>query len=225
MTPRTRLIVLTTPHNPCGSIATREELLEVGRIAASHDAYVLVDEVYLDVASPRPAVDVAAQLGEVFISTSSLTKSYGLAALRCGWTLSSPAIAERIRRARDVADGTGPIVTERLAVVAFHHLDTLIQRAKRIVATNYPKVEAFVRGRPELEWVPPQGGTVAFPRLRGVEDTTRFVERLISERETIVVPGRFFEAPTHFRIGFSGKADVLDGGLSQLAAALEARCW
>jgi aspartate/methionine/tyrosine aminotransferase len=224
LTGKTRLVIVTSPHNPTGAIASREEILEVGRIAESQGAHVVMDEVYLDVASDgRP--DVAARLGDAFISTSSLTKSYGLAALRCGWILSSPALAERLRRARDVVDGTGPIVTERLGVVAFQHLDSLIARAKGILATNAPKVHAFVNTRPELEWVPPQGGTVAFPRIQGVSDSTRFAERLFEERETMVVPGRFFEAPPHFRIGFSGRTDVLEGGLARIGAALDARAW
>jgi aspartate/methionine/tyrosine aminotransferase len=225
MTARTRLIIITTPHNPTGALASREEILEVGRIAESAGAHVVMDEVYLDVASDQPSADAAARLGDVFISTSSLTKSYGLASLRCGWVLSSPALAERLRRTRDVVDGTGSIVTERLSVLAFEHLDALHARAKKILATNFPKVRNFVAGRPELQWVPPQGGTVAFPRIRGVDDTTRFVERLVAERETIVVPGRFFEAPSHFRVGFSGRTEVLDGGLAQLEAALTARAW
>ena len=225
MTPRTRLVVITTPHNPCGAMASREELLEVGRIAEAHGAHVLVDEVYLDIATGAGEGEVAARLGDVFISTSSLTKSYGLAALRCGWTLSSPALAERIRRTRDVVDGTGSIVAERLSVIAFQQLDRLIGRAKGIVAANFPHVRDFIAGRPELEWVPPAGGTVAFPRIRGVEDTTRFAERLVAERETMVVPGRFFEAPAHFRIGFSGRTDTLEQGLRALAGALDARAW
>src|SRR4029453_12249225 len=80
MTSNTRLIVVTSPHNPCGAIATRDELLEVGRIAESHGAHVLVDEVYLDVASDGHETP-AAQLGEGFLSTRSLTKHYGLRGL------------------------------------------------------------------------------------------------------------------------------------------------
>lgn len=225
LTPRTRLIIITTPHNPTGALAAREEILEIGRLAESAGAHVLVDEVYLDVASDQPSDDVAARLSEAFISTSSLTKSYGLASLRCGWVLSSPAVAERLRRTRDVVDGTGPIVTERLSVLAFEHLDALHARAKKILATNFPRVRDFVAGHPELQWVPPQGGTVAFPRILGVDDTTRFVERLVAERETIVVPGRFFEAPAHFRLGFSGRTEVVEGGLAHLGQALAARAW
>ena len=225
MTPRTRLIVITTPQNPTGAMASREEILEVGRIAEEQGAHVLVDEVYLDIATDAPTRDVAARLGDVFISTSSLTKSYGLAALRCGWTLSSASLAERFRRTRDVVDGTGSIVAERLSVLAFQHLDRLIERARGIVTTNFPRVRDFVASRRELEWVPPQGGTVAFPRLRDAADASVFARRLADERETMVVPGRFFEAPAHFRIGFSGRTEVLDGGLAAIGAALDARAW
>ena len=79
--------------------------------------------------------------------------------------------------------------------------------------------------RPELEWVPPAGGTVAFPRIRNVSDTTRFAQRLADEHETMIVPGRFFEAPSHFRVGFSGRSDALEGGLRAIGAALDARAW
>jgi aspartate/methionine/tyrosine aminotransferase len=223
MTPRTRLIIVTSPHNPGGVVADRAALDEIGRIAQGQDAHVLVDEVYLDAA--ESAVVPAAARGDVFISTSSLTKSYGLAALRCGWILSSPAVAERLRRVRDVVDGTGPIVTERLSALAFAQLDRLIDRARQLLATNGAMVQSFFQGRQELEWIRPLGGTVAFPRIRDVGDTSLFAQRLLAERETAVVPGRFFEASAHFRLGFSGPTDRLAGGLDAIGAALDARAW
>jgi aspartate/methionine/tyrosine aminotransferase len=223
LTPRTRLIIVTRPHNPTGAIAERAALSAVGRLAQSSGAYVLVDEVYLDAAdsSLRPvALD-----GDVFISTSSLTKSYGLAGLRCGWSLSSPAVAERIRRARDVIDGTGSIAAERLATLAFSQLDRLAARAATLLASNHELVREFLRRRPELETVGPGGGTVVFPRIRGVSDTSRFAGRLLAERQTAVVPGYFFDAPSHFRLGFGGTTDSLRGGLLALDEALDGREW
>jgi aspartate/methionine/tyrosine aminotransferase len=223
LTPRTKLIVITSPHNPTGAVVPSDGLEEIGAIARAHGAHVLVDEVYLDVSGH--GLEPAHRLGDVFISTSSLTKSYGLAGLRCGWILSSPDVAERLRRSRDVVDGTGSIVAERLSVVAFEHLDRLITRARAIVAENAPRVRAFVETRPELEWVAPAGGTVAFPRLAPVTDTSRFVERLLADRQTAVVPGRFFEAPRHIRIGFSGAPALLEPGLTAIGDALDAKAW
>jgi aspartate/methionine/tyrosine aminotransferase len=246
MTPRTRLIIITSPHNPTGVIADGSALDEVGRIAAAQDAHVLVDEVYLDATvtpqevrlkpdategasvvsglSRTPPVTAAGR-GDVFLTTSSLTKSYGLSGLRCGWILSSAAVAERLQRARDVIDGTGSIVTERLATLAFSQLDRLIARSAALLAVNGALVRKVLRSRPELELVAPRGGTVVFPRIRDVADSSRFAERLLNERATAIVPGRFFEAPAHFRVGFGGATDALGGGLDALSAALDGREW
>jgi aspartate/methionine/tyrosine aminotransferase len=223
LTPRTRLIVITSPHNPSGAVAAADALREVGRMAAGHGAHVLVDEVYLDAADA--SVPTAATYGDTFVVTSSLTKSYGLAGLRCGWVLSSEDVAARIRRARDVVDGTGAIVAERQGVLAFEHLDALIARARRILAENRPIALEVLRRRPELEFAEPRGGTIVFPRLKDVDDTSRFADRLLDERGTAVVPGRFFQAPGHIRLGFSGPTGALRAGLAALEAALDARAW
>jgi aspartate/methionine/tyrosine aminotransferase len=227
MTARTRLIVLTSPHNPSGVIASREALDEIGRMADANDAHVLVDEVYLDVSSASAdagaeRAGTGAHLGSAFISTSSLTKSYGLSGLRCGWVISSPEVARRIRRARDVVDGTGSIVAERLAVLAFEHIDRLLERATDILETNGAIVRDFLRSRAELDWVA-TSGTVVFPRLRDVADSSAFAERLLFGHGTAVVPGRFFQAPEHVRIGIGGQTDALRSGLEAIAAALDAR--
>lgn len=221
MTPGTKLIVITSAHNPTGAIADAASLAAVGELAARSGAHVLVDEVYLDAAGTQ--VRPAALLGDMFISTSSLTKSYGLASLRCGWTLSSPAVAERIRRARDVIDGTGSMVAERLAVLAFEQLPRLRERAQSLLAANRELVRTFSRDCAALDWVLSAGGTVMFPRIKGVDDAGPFVERLLSAHQTAVVPGRFFDAPAHFRVGFGGATDTVRGGLEALKAALAER--
>jgi hypothetical protein len=220
LTSRTRLIVVTLPHNPSGVAADRDALDEIGRIAARTGAHVLVDEVYLDVTSA--AARPSAHRSDVFITTSSLTKSYGLSGLRCGWAIAGPDVTYRIQRARDIVDGTGSIVAERLGRLAFDHLDRLTTRARGILATNAALVKAFLASRPELEWIAPLG-TVVFPRIKGMADATAFADRLMRERQTAVVPGRFFEAPAHFRLGFGGDTAALQGGLEQLGDALSHR--
>ncbi len=134
-------------------------------------------------------------------------------------------MAERLRRARDVVDGTGSIVTERLSVLAFAHLEDLVARTRRLLDTNMALVRDFLHSRPELEFVYPAGGTVVFPRVRGLDNTDTLADRLLRERETAVVPGRFFDAPAHIRIGFGGATEPLRGGLAAIAAALDDRAW
>lgn len=220
ITSRTRLIIFTNPHNPSGAVADESVLEEIGRLARRNGAVVLVDEVYLD-ATPGHRPPSAARLGPEFVSTSSLTKSYGLAGLRCGWTLASATITEEIRRARDLVDGTGALPTERLALVAFNHLDELRIRARAIIEPNRRRTLEFLRSRKELTAVEARGGTVAFPRLRDVASSDPLAEWLLEREGTAIVPGRFFEEPAHFRVGFGVRPAVLEGGLLALGRALD----
>ncbi len=220
ITPRTRLIVITSPLNPSGVLASEDDLRAVGEVAAEASVRVLVDEVYLDsVYENRPPI--AARLSDVFISTSSLTKSYGLAGLRAGWVIAAPEVAEAIRRARDVVDAVGSYPSDRLATLAFQQLERFTSRARGILEPNLAALLDFAQSRPELEWIPPAGGTVGFPRIRSLDDAGPFVDMMLHDYETGLVPGRFFQSPAHFRIAFGGPADILAGGLDALDRALD----
>jgi aspartate/methionine/tyrosine aminotransferase len=217
MTPCTKVIVVTNPHNPTGVTADPAAIDELGRIAQAAGAHVIVDEVYRDVTGDSG--EPAAARGDVFITTSSLTKSYGLSSLRAGWAIASPDLSYRIRRARDVVDGTGSIVAERLAVLAFEHLDALYLRARAILARNKALADTFLATHPQLEWVP-SAGTIVFPRITGVADSRLFVERVMQERQTALGPGSFFEAPAHFRLGYGGESERIREGLARISSVL-----
>jgi aspartate/methionine/tyrosine aminotransferase len=73
---------------------------------------------------------------------------------------------------------------------------------------------------PRLEWLEPAAGTTAFPRVRGVDDTSALVDLLIREYDAIVVPGRFFQAPRHIRVGFGGETNMVREAVSRLDRAL-----
>lgn len=221
LTPATRLIIISNPHNPTGAFTPPETLRTVGELADSVGAKVLVDEVYLDSIHGKEVVP-AATLSPTFVSTSSLTKAYGLSGLRAGWALSSPEMAEKARRVRDIVDGVGSFPSELLAHLAFRNLPALRERARGILGPNMALLRSFMEARSELEWVPPAGGSVGFPRIKGMTDLSDFVVRLREDYETGVVPGHFFEAPAHFRIALGGRGEILEEGLSRLGQALDA---
>lgn len=220
LTPDTRAIVLTNLHNPSGVYAEPEALARVGALARSVGAKVVVDEVYLD-ALEGVERSPAATRDNVFVSTNSLTKSYGLAGVRVGWMLADAGTVERALRVRDVVDGVGSIPSETIGALAFERLDDLLERARRVLEPGARLFRSFVESRPELEWVPPIGGSVGFPRLSGVDDADPFVELAMRDFDVGVTPGRFFGEPAHFRVAVAGPFDVLERGLDALGRALE----
>jgi len=188
-------------------------------------AHVLVDEVYLDAANlvaggtgrPKPA----ATLDGPFLSTNSLTKSYGLAGLRCGWVVAPPDVASRVRRTRDVVDNAESAPADRLAALAFGALAALADRARAILGGNLARARAFFAEHPELELSEAPAASVVFPRLLGLADASPFVRRLLDDHGVAVAPGHFFDLPAHFRLSLAGRPETLERGLERLTAALE----
>jgi aspartate/methionine/tyrosine aminotransferase len=215
-TPATRLIVLTNLHNPSGALLREETVRAIGEIARRVGAYVLLDEVYLEMLWHRQPTPCNSE----FIITSSLTKAYGLSGLRCGWIIAEPGLAQRIWRLNDLFGVNAAHPAEQLSVIAFDHLERFRTRARTLLEMNRPILDAFLDSRADLKCFRPPGGTVVFPRLvHG--DAETFVELLRDRFETSVVPGRFFEMPQHFRIGIGGPSVELAEGLERIAAALD----
>ena len=219
LTERTRLVVLTNLHNPSSAYTDEETLTHIGDAARRVGAKVLVDEVYLDALFER-APRSAFHLGQEFIVTSSLTKVYGLSGLRCGWVLADPALAERLWHLNDLFGVIPAHPSERLSVVALAHLEKIAAHARSLLDTNRTLLQAFLRSRDDLEYIEPNYGTVAFPRLRS-GDADELCRLLAEKYETSVVPGRFFQMPAHIRIGIGGDIEILREGLQRLGSALD----
>jgi aspartate/methionine/tyrosine aminotransferase len=222
---RTRLVIMSRPHNPTGAVVPDATLVEVGRLAASVGAWVLVDEVYLDAANltaeDRAHHTPAARLDGPLISTSSLTKSFGLAGLRCGWAVAPTTITERLRRTRDLVDVVSSAPSDRLSALAFSMRDRLGARTKGLLGQNTAIMRAFLAVHPQLEVALPPHTSITFPRLTAAADAGPFVERLLREEGVAVAPGRFFDAPSHFRVSLAGQTDVLRDGLARLGRVLD----
>jgi aspartate/methionine/tyrosine aminotransferase len=225
VTPETRLIVLSNLHNPSGALTSKETSSALAEIAARSGGYVLVDEVYLEMLFDRDppfAFGNGQSLpnGNPFVVTNSLTKTYGLSGLRCGWILAEPELAKRIWRMNDLFGVTAPHSAEELSVLAFDHLAKFRERAQALLRGNRGLLNSFLDSSNDLECFRPAAGTVVFPRLVQGDPVT-FLQLLRDKYETSVVPGRFFDMPDHFRLGIGGDTENLRAGLERLGWALD----
>ncbi|MBZ5628096.1 MAG: aminotransferase class I/II-fold pyridoxal phosphate-dependent enzyme [Acidobacteriia bacterium] len=220
LTPRTRLIVITNLHNPSGVLADNDTLRQIGNFARSAGARVLVDEVYLDMGFERTPPSSFHLDPKIFVVTSSLTKAYGLSGLRCGWILAEPELARRIWRINDVYGATPVHAAELLSVIALDNLPKIAARAKSLLQTNRALLNSFFDSCDELDVVRPEFGTVAFPRLRSGA-AERLFNLLRDKYEASIVPGSFFGAPQHFRIGVGGETEMTREALVRLGRALQ----
>ena len=221
VTPRTKLICICTPNNPTGQILSAPELDAVVAIAQEHGAWILSDEVYRGAELDGIESATAWDRYDRVIVTGGLSKAYGLPGLRIGWIV---APAERIEAAWAQKDYTTIAVaslSEVMAEAALRHRAELLGRTRRILCERWPLLEGWAAAHGgKLHWTRPRAGAICFFGYSYAVDSWPFVDALIRERGTMIVPGSHFLTERHLRIGFGGPVAKLRAGLAEIDAAL-----
>lgn len=222
--PTTRLISVTTPHNPTGTVLSRAQLDELVSIVEHHGIHLLVDETYRDM-DPDP-LPVAATLSERAISVGSLSKSYGLPGLRLGWIISrDEALRERLLAAKEQVVICGSTLDEEAARQVLARRDEHLRRILATIGERRAVLDEWLAEQDCIEVVAPDAGVVCFPRLRAgaIDDVDGFYDAINADG-TFVGEGHWFDADRrHFRLGFGWPSTAeLRDGLSSLAAAAAA---
>ena len=225
ITPKTRYISVTHPHNPTGACLDDTRLRGLAALAEEKQLYVLVDETYRDMVF-GPQLPPAAEYSPRLISISSVSKTYGLPGLRTGWIICRDAgLYETFLAAKEQIHICGPVLDEELAYRYLLHRDKHFPRIRSDIKEKFNMVKTWMDVQTEWEWVEPRGGCVGFPRMRRPEsvDIDKFYELLLDKYGTYVGPGHWFEMPRHYvRLGFGWPAkEQLQEGLEALSKAIE----
>jgi aspartate/methionine/tyrosine aminotransferase len=219
--PETSVVVLNNPNNPTGRYHPEETVRALYDLAADEDAYLLGDEVYRLLSSdPLPPV---ASMGEYGISTSSLTKAYGLAGLRFGWIAGPSAVVERAWQWKDYTTISPSLFGQHLARQALGERESSILAENReLAAHNCERVREFVT-RHDLSWYDPVGvnGFVSVPD--GFDGSVEFCATVVEEESVVLAPGELFGYDDYFRIGFGLPTDELEEGLSRVGDCIARR--
>lgn len=226
VTPRTRYLSVTYPHNPTGVCPGTGELRQLVDLAENMGVYLLVDETYRDMVFGAP-LPLAATISPRVISVSSLSKTYGLPGLRTGWIVCSDRdLMTTFLAAKEQMHICGPLIDEEIAFHYWQQKDKYFPSIRDDIRYKFGIVKKWMEQQDDFEWVEPSGGCVCFPRLRqaGDGDIEKFYRVLLEEHGTYVGPGHWFEMPRHYmRVGFGWPGrESLEEGLKGLGLAWKA---
>jgi aspartate/methionine/tyrosine aminotransferase len=222
LSPKTKLISVTSPHNPTGSMLSDSDLQELIALAESHNCYLLVDETYRDIPFGMPT-SLAASLSKQVISVSSVSKAYGLPGLRIGWLITkNEALMELFLAAKEQINICNSVVDEEMTYQFLMQKEAHIKRIKAHINYNYQLLETWLKNQTQFDYVLPQGGVVCFPRLKEGIDVEKFYTLLNQKYGTYVGPGHWFEMDKRYmRIGFGWPSrDELMKGLENISKVL-----
>lgn len=225
ITPETKLVSLTYPHNPTGVMIDEVTLKKVVDLVERKGTYLMIDETYRDM-SFVPLLPVAATLSPRVISVSSMSKSYGLPGIRMGWIICrDPILMETFLAAKEQIFITNSIIDEEIAFQYLLNKKKLFPAVKATILENFQAMKSFIQNQNLLEWVEPHGGCVCFPRIRKEiqVDVSKFYDLLLNKYKTYVGRGRWFEEDDRYmRIGYGWEEKVkLESGLSNIRKAIE----
>jgi len=221
VTPETKLIVISHPNNPTGSVITLETLKSVIEIVEDNNIYLLSDEIYRELSFTHKPLPPAATLSDHAISNSSMSKLHGLPGLRVGWTVADKSIINTAKEIRSYTTICNSTLSEHLSKLALKRKDELVTRAERIAQTNLEVMKQWIENRNDVEWVPPQGSLVTFPRFHRNVTSTELCKLLAENYRIFVAPGKCFDIESHFRIGFGWSTNELREGLEFVGKALD----
>jgi aspartate/methionine/tyrosine aminotransferase len=222
---KTVAVFLSNPHNPSGNWLSPRELRELAhhtdRIGSQ--SLLVVDETFGDI-GPQPGA-TAAIVDRRVVTMASLSKSFGLPSLRCGWVAFDPCMLPGFVEDAVLFQNIGCKIAEILGAMALEEVAAFRQAAERHVNANRALVAAWLNDMADAALIEPQTATsscVIFPRLSNRVSTVKVADELEERFGVLVVPGRFFGAAydNHIRIGYGGDHDQLQRGLSRLSDGL-----
>jgi aspartate/methionine/tyrosine aminotransferase len=203
--PNTRLILVNFPHNPTGALPSQEEWQEILEVAREANCYLLSDEVYrLMEYDPADRLPAAVDGYDRALSLGVMSKPFGLAGLRIGWlALRNPHLRAQISSYKDYTTICNSAPAEILAIIALRAKEVLLRRSLALIQANRKLVEkTFNELEDYFEWIPPQAGSIAFPRWLGNEPVEEFTNALVAAEGVLLLPGTVYDYPgNHFRLG------------------------
>ena len=208
ITNKTKVIYLNSPHNPTGHHFSKEEQLAIVALARKHNCIIFCDEVYRELEhKPEYRIPAFADIYENGVSLGVMSKAYGLPGLRIGWVASKQKeILEKIAILKEYTTICNSAPSEFLAGVALRNRDKILKRNLEIVQTNIPLLNAFFNTYSELfTWYQPNAGPIGFVRMNFEFDDMAFAEKVVKDKNVLLLPGEIYDYSGFFRVGFGRK--------------------
>jgi hypothetical protein len=205
VTPQTNVIQITNPNNPTGAVLTEEEMEAVVEAARSVGAWIVADEIYRGAEIEGDTSPTFWGRYEKVVVTSGLSKAFGLPGLRIGWVVAPEELIKQIWIHHDYVTTTPGFLNDCLAAIAMEPVrrEAILARTRKIIRSNLPLLEEWLNEYSHLfHYARPVAGAIAYFEYDFPINSTDLINRLISEKSVLLVPGNHFGLDKGIRVGF-----------------------
>jgi aspartate/methionine/tyrosine aminotransferase len=225
VTPGTRLLYLSNPNNPTGSVLSDAAMRRIVDRCQQTGTWLLSDEVYLGAEVDGPRTRSFWGMGDRVIVTSGLSKAYGIPGVRIGWIVGPPSFVESCWSQHDYITIGPNKMSDRLARVAVEagNRESCYARTRKILQHNLPIAHEWVQGfGGRLSWTEPKAGAIGLMKYDTDTPSIAIADRVRMNQSTLIVPGRHVGLEGHLRIWLGGREEFLREGLRRIGVELKA---
>jgi hypothetical protein len=229
LTPRTRLLVYTSPSNPLGWTATEEEQRRLLDFARRHSLWLLADEVYErlywrpeGVGTPAPSILRLATRDDAVMVVQSFSKSYCMTGWRVGWLIARRDLAARATMLNEFIISHAPSFAQKAAETALERGEGEVRKILAGYRANRDYCLAALRQMKGVEAPEPEGAFYLFPRIAAAGDSFAFCKQLLLDTKVGLAPGVAFGAGGEgsVRICYAAERQVVETAMQRLAGFL-----
>jgi aspartate/methionine/tyrosine aminotransferase len=225
ITPRTRLLVYTSPSNPLGWTATVDEQRRLLEFCRHNGLWLLADEVYERLywagaapVEPAPSILRMATREDAVMVVQSFSKSYCMTGWRVGWLVARGDLAARATQLNEFIISHAPSFAQRAAETALESGEGPMAEMLSAVRANRDYCVAALRAMKGLTVPEPEGAFYLFPRVDGATDSFALAKRILEETRVGLAPGVAFGAggEGYLRICYAAERALLEQAMERL---------
>jgi aspartate aminotransferase len=225
LSPRTRLVILNSPHNPTGGVTGRAALARAAELIRATSAWVLSDEVYARLVYDGSSASIASEPGmlERTVLLDGLSKTYAMTGWRCGYAAVPAPLVETLVRFLVNSTSCVPAFVQRGAIAALTGPQEPVSAMLAQLRARRDLLVAGLDALPGVSCLSPEGAFYVFPNVVDVPLGAReLAVRLLDEAGVALLAGADFGAQGdgHLRLSYGAAAAQLEEGLARMAGFL-----
>jgi len=230
VTPRTRLLLYTSPSNPLGWVATLEEQRKLLDFARKHRLWLLADEVYerlnytgAKATDPVPTILKLATRDDAVMVVQSFSKSYCMTGWRLGWLVARRDLVARATQLNEFVVSHAPSMAQRAGETALLWGESALGEMLVRLKQNRDFCLAALSKMPGVAVPKPDGAFYLFPKIAGASDSFDFCKRLLLETQVGLAPGVAFGAGGEgsVRICYAAERPIVEEAMRRLSLFLK----
>jgi aspartate/methionine/tyrosine aminotransferase len=225
-TDRTKVLLFVSPSNPTGAVYPRDDVVAIGRWAASHGIWVVTDEIYEHLvygdAEMTSIATAVPELGDRVVILNGVAKTYAMTGWRVGWMIGPTDVIKAASNLQSHATSNVSNVAQVAALAAVSGDLSAVAAMREAFDRRRQTIVGLLSDIPGVVCPEPLGAFYVYPSVKGLlgqplrgrtaTTSAELAGIILEEAEVAIVPGEAFGTPGYARLSYAlGDADLAEG--------------